>query len=496
MLKANEDFYFGEFPQSLVNNLELLQKLNEKKPDKSGYVTIGNSKYLLVLASPKLFTLNLKPTEPKFSTGEIIKLNCKYWFKVEPIKWLVINKTADVVEVISEKTLTNIFNKDLRGSLNHYLTLVSASKNNASNQILNRAIDEIYQNEYLTLKSFVEDKFFKITFNLEERQRIVPQKDGIDLLKFVNRKSLNQIQKHPPILTDFARAIGVGFREGKKSGWTNWWYAKGKGFSQKIDYISMFPSFLGSGYPFSVGTNNVGFRPIIEVTNNDEMRIKNQNLIEEKNLIQEKQNLLFKEILKSQNKVPKSVSFQQIKPESSPFNSGFIQYAFLILIITIPLAVIFGILRAMFEEIRFSKFKPKMDAIIIDNSETLKIISPNDSTDYISIPFKEIESFHASTKSMMQFDLFPGRFIFSRLTHGTLFIKSKTQKIRIKHIKSVEVITILLELLIKDTARVAKLLVLNNLEIQKLHQFFESASTIFNQNERDKIEKSLLNFLQ
>ncbi len=195
------------------------------------------------------------------------------------------------------------------------------------------------------------------------------------------------------------------------------------------------------------------------------------------------------------DEVPGKVQFSQIKPKNSPFNSGFIQYVLLILIITIPVAIVFGLLRAIIEDLIYSKFRPKEDAIVIDNAYSLKIIDQQQNNEFVSVKFNQITSVYSKTRSMMQFDLFPGRLTFSTMTYGTLFIVTKKHKYKIMNVKAVEVLVVLLNILIEDSERVKSLLLFNNYSIQKLHDVFESISTIFDAQQKTIIKLKLTEIL-
>lgn len=97
----NNYLYFGEFPQTVVDDTQLIAKLtNITSTNIKGYYEYKGNQYAKLYAVPEAI-------ETKFWNGSTIMEGIPYFFKVEPIKWRILFNYNGIVELMSEYSLTN-----------------------------------------------------------------------------------------------------------------------------------------------------------------------------------------------------------------------------------------------------------------------------------------------------------------------------------------------------------------------------------------------------
>lgn len=91
--------YFGKYPQTYVSDTSTINKLNNlSQRNSNGYYEYNGEEYINVVAKPYASGV-------KFSNGTTIQANASYWFKVEPIKWIVLEATEANKKLLSDKLL-------------------------------------------------------------------------------------------------------------------------------------------------------------------------------------------------------------------------------------------------------------------------------------------------------------------------------------------------------------------------------------------------------
>lgn len=178
--------YFGEYPQSLKDDsVEIVSKT----PDKLGYyLGSDGNKYASVIAyqytqyaenDPKQYFSNVKPIVPL----------TEYYFKVEPIKWILINDDKKYY-CISDMILDNE-PFDLNGKGVSYT--------------------------YSTLRKWLNNDFYKQAFDKKTRELLIGDEESIavagDKISILSDKiCLNFVEPLYGLyreVTDYARAKGV-----------------------------------------------------------------------------------------------------------------------------------------------------------------------------------------------------------------------------------------------------------------------------------------------
>ena len=190
--KAKNTITFGYYPQTIKKSSV---RIISKTPDADGYYKGSDKeKYALVKAKPYHFAL--EGAQRRFSSGELIKDNKEYYFKVEPIKWKVLDVIDDKALIFSDKILdTMVFdpktNNYEEASVRKYL----------NNDFYKKALPE--KNRLLVqdvkLDNFKEtDKIFLLSGDDVKNQKFGFASDGKSLDSFRCKKT-----------TDYAKAKGV-----------------------------------------------------------------------------------------------------------------------------------------------------------------------------------------------------------------------------------------------------------------------------------------------
>ena len=190
--KAKNTITFGYYPQTIKKSSV---RIISKTPDADGYYKGSDKeKYALVKAKPYHFAL--EGAQRRFSSGELIKDNKEYYFKVEPIKWKVLDVIDDKALIFSDKILdTMVF--DLK--TNNYEE--ASVRKYLNNDFYKNALPE--KNRMLVqdvkLDNFKEtDKIFLLSEDDVKNQKLGFASDGKSLDSFRCKKT-----------TDYAKAKGV-----------------------------------------------------------------------------------------------------------------------------------------------------------------------------------------------------------------------------------------------------------------------------------------------
>ncbi len=101
--------YFGKYPQSIVNEENLINELNKITiTNEQGYVVYNNEEYYCSNAR-NIYDESIKGHRPiLLSNGQTLHHGEKYWFKVEPIKWEIINNDGKSLKLICETILEQL----------------------------------------------------------------------------------------------------------------------------------------------------------------------------------------------------------------------------------------------------------------------------------------------------------------------------------------------------------------------------------------------------
>ncbi len=107
----NKTLTYGLYPQTVVDDDELVSKLNKiESPESNGFYLYENDYYLKKNAWP-FYSVNSIPEGilvfQDFDNGQHIIAGENYWFKCEPISWNIIDSDSDngAYQLISEKLI-------------------------------------------------------------------------------------------------------------------------------------------------------------------------------------------------------------------------------------------------------------------------------------------------------------------------------------------------------------------------------------------------------
>lgn len=134
--------YFGRYPQTVVSNTSIITELNKlTKTNSNGYYEHEGYEYAKLAANPS-------SSSYVFSNNQTIVKNQVYYFKVEPIKWRVLEQEDGTLTLLTDMILDQ----------EQFYTSSS-----------NRNIDgeTIYANNYehSTIRNFLNNTFYSKAFN-------------------------------------------------------------------------------------------------------------------------------------------------------------------------------------------------------------------------------------------------------------------------------------------------------------------------------------------
>ena len=249
-LKENGYLYFGSYPQSRVTDDALLEGLSSligglpSEQSASGWndygyyslshwqsygwykdVQSGGEKYRAIYftANRPLSTDRLACEGQSFQDDNGYLINTIYWFKFEPLKWRILKETEDEMVLFSSVIIDS----------HEFYTHYQQNRVNEQSSI-------IYPNnyEYSTVRSWLNNEFYNLAFNEEEKSFILQAtvkngasttgastnpyacKDTLDKLFLLSYEEVNNSEyvfKNPItkrlVLTDYALSQGGASRE-------------------------------------------------------------------------------------------------------------------------------------------------------------------------------------------------------------------------------------------------------------------------------------------
>ncbi|MFW5779901.1 MAG: InlB B-repeat-containing protein [Bacillota bacterium] len=190
-------FYFGEYPQTVANNEELSQM--SAQPNSKGYYTSGEDRFVKLIASPKN-TLgesgSIFENEQEILTGE------QYYFKIEPIKWKILQEDEESYFVVADL----ILDKGDFGQNNNWVE--SDMRNWLNDDFLFEAWDEY---ERLILDT-TQNTTYYWEWNGEEQQEQSSQ-EKVFLLSYdeiiKTEYGFSESQDRVAYVSDYGKALGV-----------------------------------------------------------------------------------------------------------------------------------------------------------------------------------------------------------------------------------------------------------------------------------------------
>ena len=100
--REGDYIYFGEYPQTIkADNVNITSKTDSR----GYYLGSDGAYYAKVVATP--YESQYIKEKYKFSTGENVQKGVTYCFKVEPIKWKILNEKGGVAFVVCDSIIAN-----------------------------------------------------------------------------------------------------------------------------------------------------------------------------------------------------------------------------------------------------------------------------------------------------------------------------------------------------------------------------------------------------
>ncbi|MFA7436146.1 MAG: DUF6273 domain-containing protein, partial [Bacilli bacterium] len=239
--------YYGTYPQTVVDDSSLISSLNSlTSTNANGYYEFEGEEYAKVVASPN-------STGYQFINGATITSSQTYYFKVEPIKWRVLEEADGTYTLLSEyiidkqvfypsaystrtidgKTIyaNNYEHSTIRGWLNNEFYIKAFSNPEKSN-ILTTLVDnsasttEIDSNPYVSNNTI--DKVYLLSY-----QDVISSNYGFSTSFFSS-------STRTAITTDYARAVGAYMNTSTSYYGNGWWWLRSASINGSISayYVS------------------------------------------------------------------------------------------------------------------------------------------------------------------------------------------------------------------------------------------------------------------
>ncbi|MCK9470872.1 MAG: InlB B-repeat-containing protein [Bacilli bacterium] len=239
--------YYGTYPQTVVDDSSLISSLNSlTSTNANGYYEFEGEEYAKVVATPN-------STGYQFINGATITSSQTYYFKVEPIKWRVLEEADGTYTLLSEyiidkqvfypsaystrtidgKTIyaNNYEHSTIRGWLNNEFYIKAFSNPEKSN-ILTTLVDnsasttEIDSNPYVSNNTI--DKVYLLSY-----QDVISSNYGFSTSFFSS-------STRTAITTDYARAVGAYMNTSTSYYGNGWWWLRSASINGSISayYVS------------------------------------------------------------------------------------------------------------------------------------------------------------------------------------------------------------------------------------------------------------------
>ena len=281
---------FGKYPQTVVDDESLIRELEKiSKTNSLGYIEYKGKEYKKQTASiyKSKYKNDELVTEKEnyyFENGSIVEDGKIYYFKVEPIKWIVLEEQNGTYKLLSEKIIENrIFNIITYDRKINDKTIYSNNYNYSSLKAwLNGYNGTSYNIEDYTNKGFID-----IVFKQDDKDKISSVNDKVGLLNYEDVLNslygFDEDESRCSKVTDYAICCGCMIStETKTFGNGMWWLSTPDfrsvympGYGVYFDYSKVYAVYMDGdltsiNYSFKensphVADKGVGVRPTIEV---------------------------------------------------------------------------------------------------------------------------------------------------------------------------------------------------------------------------------------
>ena len=192
--------FFGEYPQTIKSNDVKIVK----EADERGYYLGDDGHYYA-----KRVTIRPTYGDAKFSNGQNINPGEICYFKVEPIKWVMVYSSTDRFTVVSQKIIEcRIFNSDFNDNY-----VQSDIKNWLNNELLDVSFTNREKERIITANGW-QGKFDRHTYEFKNKIFLLTVDEVMDSIYGMNSNMSRQKK-----LTDYALANGALTTNGKDGYW-------------------------------------------------------------------------------------------------------------------------------------------------------------------------------------------------------------------------------------------------------------------------------------
>lgn len=247
VVEGNNNFKvieFGKYPQTVVTDNGIISKLKALKANSEGIITLNGVEYVKVTTKRYYFD-----SYDKFSNGNKISTSSDYFFKVEPIKWLVLEEGSEI-KLVTEKVL-NCYRRNTlvysQSTVRGWLEKEFYNKWLGKDSLI---IKQTRDNSYIRGKNPVKD----------DTQDYVYLLTRSEVLKYFGEGQKNKARL--AYTTDYARAVGT---------YTDDTYNVGAGIwllstpTDGWDYTVNGISRTGGIYNYGTYPDHYGIRPGITI---------------------------------------------------------------------------------------------------------------------------------------------------------------------------------------------------------------------------------------
>ena len=274
--------YLGKYPQNLENDSTVISALdNISTTNNLGYMEYNGNEYKKVAASPY-------QSNYAFTNGQTIVSGNTYYFKVEPIKWRILESYDGTYKLLSEMLLdnTNFYTSDSTRTING--TTIYPNNYEYSNI---RAWLNGYDGTSYNVDNYTNKGFIDIAFTEEEKALIKETlvdnslastgyssnpyicnntKDKIYLLSYKEATNANygfsDTTARQATPSDYARSKGCYMNTSKSYFGNGYWWLRSPYNNSYYSYYARVVSYDGYTYNDCVCSTDNGVRAALEIT--------------------------------------------------------------------------------------------------------------------------------------------------------------------------------------------------------------------------------------
>lgn len=270
LLEDNKFVQYGFYPQSHVNDVTLIEKLNTlEKSSVNNWYLYDENYYLKEKA-------NIYNNEDyTFDDGEKIINDNEYWFKCEPITWQVLNNNGNEYELLSLKLLDTCVFFDNYDNRTIYDQIVYANNYEYSN-IRNWLNNDFYNTSFAlnnknVLETFINNEA-NTTDNINNKYTCNNTKDKVYLLSYQDYLNTSYgfesnndktSEARACKTTDYARAKGAFYSKNTSLKYNGTYWTR----SPSSDFYYSAYNINSGGYlsNYAIDGNSHCIRPAITI---------------------------------------------------------------------------------------------------------------------------------------------------------------------------------------------------------------------------------------